>query len=287
MDIMEEDWDYLIILDACRYDYFREAHEKYLDGDLKKFVSPATGTKEWCEKVFQSKYEDVVYVSANPHINSRGVGDIDVNGIFHKIIDVWDWGWDESKKTVPPSEVNREVLDAINDYPEKRFVVHYMQPHAPYLSLETVGDFSGGASPTDWKSKGKKDSSLRSSLLELKGVGKKCAKKIIRRVIGYTGHRKAWKVMKIFGIQPDSLIYKVLQRKGEKDLRNAYKENLNIVLEQVSHLLDNISGKAVVTSDHGELLGERGCYGHDLEIRVPALVEVPWFETNVTEDVKG
>lgn len=87
---MEEDWDYLIILDGCRYDYFREVHEGYLDGTLQKFASPATGTKEWCEKVFRSTYEDVVYVSANPHINSKGVRGINAKELFHKIVDVWD-----------------------------------------------------------------------------------------------------------------------------------------------------------------------------------------------------
>ena len=35
-EVTKEDWDYLIILDACRYDDFEELHSKYLEGELEK-----------------------------------------------------------------------------------------------------------------------------------------------------------------------------------------------------------------------------------------------------------
>jgi len=49
-------------------------------------------------------------------------------------------------------------------------------------------------------------------------------------------------------------------------------------------LLDELDGKSVVTSDHGNLFGERlwpipiRRYGHPRGLRHPALIDVPWHE---------
>jgi len=49
--VMDEEWDFLIILDACRYDYFKEIYKNYLDGgNSMKAISPAIETIEWCQK---------------------------------------------------------------------------------------------------------------------------------------------------------------------------------------------------------------------------------------------
>jgi len=72
VSIMDEEWDYLIVLDACRYDYFSKLVGTYLQGKLEKVYSPASCTLEWCKKSFKEYYNDVVYVSANPYINSKG-----------------------------------------------------------------------------------------------------------------------------------------------------------------------------------------------------------------------
>lgn len=46
LKVMREEWDYLIILDACRYDYFAAIWENYFDGELEKRVSLGSGTLE-------------------------------------------------------------------------------------------------------------------------------------------------------------------------------------------------------------------------------------------------
>lgn len=79
-------------------------------------------------------------------------------------------------------------------------------------------------------------------------------------------------------------------------MRDVYTQNLNWVLEEIQPLLDDISGKTVVTSDHGELLGEgmphwmklmhnrwgnqwdNYDFGHYSDIDVTELVTVPWHE---------
>ena len=63
-----------------------------------------------------------------------------------------------------------------------------------------------------------------------------------------------------------------------KGIRNAYKENLEVVLESVAELLEHISGRILITADHGEYLGENGRYGHGFKVpRRPPIVEVPWL----------
>lgn len=64
----------------------------------------------------------------------------------------------------------------------------------------------------------------------------------------------------------------------------AYRENLNETLPHVKRLLDELKGKTVVTSDHGNLIGERTSpipnteYGHPNAMYVPQLLEIPWLE---------
>ncbi len=133
VQIMQEDWDYLIILDACRYDYFSKLCGEYLQGSLEKVYSPASCTTEWCRRSFK-EYNDVVYVSANPHINSKtGRQAFVARDYFFRVIDVWDYGWDEGLGTVHPREVTKAAQDLKEKYSGKRLIVHYMQPHAPYL----------------------------------------------------------------------------------------------------------------------------------------------------------
>ncbi|MHA1210691.1 MAG: hypothetical protein ACTSP1_16415 [Candidatus Freyarchaeota archaeon] len=110
ISIMNEEWDYLIILDAWGYDYFSNLYIDYLQGELEKVYSPASCTPEWRKKSFKGYYKDVIYISANPYINSK----VEIEGFsaknhFSKIIDVWNWGWDEKLGTVHYGVV--ELLD--------------------------------------------------------------------------------------------------------------------------------------------------------------------------------
>jgi len=63
----------------------------------------------------------------------------------------------------------------------------------------------------------------------------------------------------------------------------AYKDNLKFVLESVCPFVKRIDGKTIITSDHGNAFGERASpfptrvYGHGGRLRIPALVNVPWF----------
>lgn len=66
----------------------------------------------------------------------------------------------------------------------------------------------------------------------------------------------------------------------KEDVRTAYTENLNIVLDEVAILNESLDGKTVVTADHGEMLGEKigpfELYGHFQGVYRDELVKVPW-----------
>ena len=142
LNVMEEKWDYLIILDACRYDYFESLYKEFFDGDLEKRISLGSNTIEWCLESFKGYYPDVIYISGNPYINSKvGIKGFNARRHFYKVIDVWDFGWNEELGTVSPENVNKTALSLVRKFPQKRFIIHYLQPHAPYISREfkTIG----------------------------------------------------------------------------------------------------------------------------------------------------
>ena len=68
--IMEESWDVLILLDACRYDYFEKIRQEHLPaGDLSCRTSIGSSTVEWRNNSFPGVYKDVVYVSNAPLVD--------------------------------------------------------------------------------------------------------------------------------------------------------------------------------------------------------------------------
>ena len=69
---------------------------------------------------------------------------------------------------------------------------------------------------------------------------------------------------------------------GRETVRAAYRRTLEVATDAVNQTIDALDGKTVVSSDHGELFGERvpplftRLWGHKSGIRYPDLVDVPW-----------
>ncbi len=258
--IEEKDWDILIILDACRFDYFAFSYWKYLRGKLEKVKSEGSITPEWLKNTFHNQYmEDVVYVSANPYVNSTDVQSIegfDSREHFGKIVDVWDYGWDEEERTVLPSTVNQNA-----EKENGKMIVHYMQPHPPYCNLPFEG-FEGQ------RGLHKKESPL-----------KKIPAKLRQAINKILGRRLVQNLTRWSGLRPEGITESVAEKYDNNTLRLAYLANLKRVLSRLPNLLsqredDNI----VITSDHGQLLGEGGLYGHFHRSTHHILREVPWLE---------
>jgi hypothetical protein len=73
-------------------------------------------------------------------------------------------------------------------------------------------------------------------------------------------------------------------------IERAYRESLEEVLPYVDSLCETLKGKTVVTSDHGNLLGERARpylpwsqrHAHPDYATAEALVKVPWLVREAT-----
>jgi len=64
----------------------------------------------------------------------------------------------------------------------------------------------------------------------------------------------------------------------------AYRDNLQYVLDDVELLLKNLDAeRVVITSDHGNGAGEFGIYGHPPYVPHPVLKRVPWVELTATD----
>jgi hypothetical protein len=167
IDIVEEDWDTLITLDACRFDTFEDLAGD-LPGTLRKVESKAPKTIQFLRANFSDKnLHDTVYVTANPQLYRVQNREYDVRRInvsFHSQIEVWQDNWDDNHRTVMPDVVTDVAKEAAEMYPNKRLIIHYLQPHAPYIGPTGTEEF-----PTEylnfWKSfkQGKFDISLETA----------------------------------------------------------------------------------------------------------------------------
>lgn len=133
-DVFEEDWDNLLILDACRYDEYR----RHVDGDgqrvggggrLERRTSRGSTTHQFIRGNFGGRnLYDLVYVGANGWYTTL---QDEIDSAIYDFIHVERDAVDEL--TSRPETVTDTAIEAADRYPNKRLVVHYMQPHQPYL----------------------------------------------------------------------------------------------------------------------------------------------------------
>jgi hypothetical protein len=128
VDVVAADWDLLMVLDGCRFDLF--AGEHALGGHLDSRRSRGSHTVEWLWGNFVNReLHDIVYVTANvqPHVYGDGLDP-------HHVEHAWVDGFDEDRRTVPPAATTDAALAAAERFPHKRLVVHYLQPHYPFVA---------------------------------------------------------------------------------------------------------------------------------------------------------
>jgi hypothetical protein len=226
--LREEEWDNLIILDACRHDIYSE-----LLGECQSRITMNSNSKAFIRDNFSDyDFSDTIYITANPFFSDSQF--IDATGrkpeeVFHSVFRTYENKWDEGKGTVLPASVTEDALTAERLFPEKKKIIHYMQPHIPFLEQ----DFS--------------DHNFKDAIL------------------GESNHLKTWDLA-------------MMGKIDREDLVEAYKENLKIVKEEADNLGTELSGKTVITADHGTFLGENGLYDHPPDSNVRCLREVPWDE---------
>ena len=286
VNIMNEDWNTLIILDACRYDFFSRFYKRFFEGNLRKIWSSGSCTQEWFHNTFKGIYKDTVYFSANPHINS--IKSINSSGIrarfyrveafkhFRLVVDVWLHGWDHRLGTVLPNVMNTQVISELDRMHEHRLIIHFMQPHAPYI---TPHYFVQGFQCPDPEKAIFLMNRSHPIYKVLRLIDLSCRSLDM-------GNGIVLKLGELFRAPPASPIDAVRRRFGIGGLRKAYAENLLIVLEYLTDLIPYLLGKVVITSDHGEFLGERFQFSHPCRSKHEVVRCVPWFEVNKVKKVR-
>jgi len=231
--VLDEDWDTLLVLDACRADLFEMVADTDSYDQYRRVYSAGSATNEWTKTNFDGSAEtECVYVTGNPVVSRF------MSTAFHSFVEPWRGGFDESSGTVPPKTVTEAALEARENHPEKRLVVHYLQPHYPFLG---------------------------------------------RPDLRYSKFNDADEVTKQ-GANPGAVHIWEALGEGLVDIETvweAYAENLRRVLQALTPLIED-DRRTVITSDHGNMIGERlpliplQHYGHPPGVHHPALREVPW-----------
>ncbi|MHA1284820.1 MAG: hypothetical protein ACTSQP_20145 [Promethearchaeota archaeon] len=243
--LLNEKWDNLIILDACRYDSFKSFYlKRKIKGTLKCKISRGSHTNTFLRENFKKDfYDDIVYITANPYV------DLLLKDKFHTIISVWKDGWDEKYHTVLPETMHEYTINALFKYPNKRLIIHFMQPHYPYIGYKL----------------GKENlTRFREKMFKKKNV------KMIKKR----------KNKHLFSIYTEDF-YGVISK---EDHFKIYNKNLERAISVIENLIDFLPGRTIISSDHGESIGEFvhplipvRFYGHMVNLRLPILVKVPWL----------
>jgi hypothetical protein len=127
VDVFEQKWDNLIILDACRYDIFKEEYN--LPGELEYRISRASMSKEFINGNFSNKkHHDTVYLSGNSWYARKCR---EINAELHEFELIKAEG--KEYYIEKPKMITEEAIKADDEYPNKRLIVHYMLPHFPYI----------------------------------------------------------------------------------------------------------------------------------------------------------
>ncbi|MDL0145391.1 hypothetical protein [Halobacterium salinarum] len=158
----DEEWA-LIVLDACRHDRFSKIAPNYIDVNIEPVAAEAEDTFGYLRTCWSGEH-DVDYVTGAAPVTNQEFDfsneTIEADGLTFKgeglknmykgyipsdhisnIIEVWRDAWDESLGVCPPEPVTDRAIDIAPS--SQRMVVHYFQPHEPYIGeTKLLGDVS-------------------------------------------------------------------------------------------------------------------------------------------------
>ena len=225
-DVFDEEWDNLIIIDACRQDFWKEE-----TGRRGSRISKASSTVEYIRKNFtEGDFSDYVYVTANPQFSDWKFEELtgkNSENTFHSVFKTFNTDWDEDANTVLPEDTVRDAKTAKKLFPDKKIIVHFLPPHYPFIMKPLT---KGGIGP------------------DLPGK-----------------NNSAWDLAE--------------QGKLSKEtVEDAYRDNISYVENYVEKLADELKGKTILTSDHGNFVGESGFYGHPTERDEVPVRKVPYHK---------
>jgi hypothetical protein len=171
-NVFSRDWDVLILLDTCRVDALREVQSEYeFISSVESVRSVGGRSPEWIAKTFVEDYErdirNTAYLSANvfteqildsatpdassfaeksltynlldriPTVDVDALGKCEYLFNYESVGDEGPLGHEEGG--TPPRYVTDRAIDVARDQDFDRMILHYLQPHPPYIS-EAFGE---------------------------------------------------------------------------------------------------------------------------------------------------
>lgn len=252
-NVYEREWDLLIVLDACRWDLMEEVADEYeWIKTSESTISTASHSREWLHKTFMQPANKIgEFLSW-----VRMLKDPEDPATFEKY---WVTNGDVTNETAYITW--NMFADMLN--PEK---FHSYVP----LGRAKWNDEKYVLDPRQ----------ITDNTIEVMR-NENPEYTIAHYMQPHTPFRSDEQRDKLGGS-----VWERIQR-GEKNQEKAweeYKDNLRWVLDDVELLLENVDAeKVVITADHGNAIGEWGCYGHRPYVPINAVKRVPWIETTATD----
>jgi hypothetical protein len=261
VDLLEQNWDVLIIIDATRYDVFEDTYKNILhkEGVLKKAKTFAGCTFDWMNSNLNNKdCSNIIYI--DPIIMFENY--VPQNNFF-KVEKVWETKWDYEYGTILPESITDSALELMKKHKDKRFIVHYHQPHPPILLPNFLKIRTRITTP---------DKVLRRVDKEDENPAKDIPHFIQGNMRRFLGSENAWNILIKLGIEPLDGAGQMYKHLGKDEMIRGYKENLKLVLKDINRIIDSQNKKIVITSDHS--------YNYDRSRKKLKKRYVPWYEVH-------
>lgn len=249
-NVYDRDWDVLVLFDGCRVDLFESVADEYdFVDEVGSITSVASTSREWLGKTFAEDRADEIaetaYVTANPYTD-----DILTRGSApgnRSPFNPENWPTANASDFQRVEEVWRRGWDDDLGTVRPRSVTD----RAISVAREEAPDrlIVHYMQPHQPLIGGFDDRSERPSWAE----------------------HDCWNAL----------------RRGEvsrRDVWEAYRDTLELVLDDVALLRENLDAdRLVLSSDHGNALGEWGMYGHPNGFLHSSVKRVPWVTTAATD----
>ncbi|WP_228842266.1 alkaline phosphatase family protein [Halococcus agarilyticus] len=169
-NVYERDWDALLILDACRVDALEAVADEFdFIDDVDSIWSRGSTSQEWMAQTFTREWRDAIadtiYLVGNGFAKQTfeegGRPILDFNPLSFPAFDVvdaadfkllkgvWGTGHDDRLGNVPPRYITDRAIELGRDETSERLIVHYNQPHAPYLANAVATDSAPSSFESD------------------------------------------------------------------------------------------------------------------------------------------
>lgn len=180
-NVYDRDWDVLILLDTCRVDALKAVADEYdFLNDIGSIRSAGGASGEWIARTFDESHRELIqntaYLTANAHARqildeqtqrynpdkhltykalryfpTVGIEDF---GTVEPLYQYEPWGEEGDlghiKGMTPPRYVTERAISIGRKMDYDRIILHYFQPHSPWVSTALSEDRELNEYEDDW-----------------------------------------------------------------------------------------------------------------------------------------